>query len=61
MKSAFEPVPLLVAAIVGALALYLVSGFMNSSNSTTTAPNYLLLGALTGTLVQIGVRAVGVS
>jgi hypothetical protein len=64
MKNAFQPVPLLVAAVVGALLLYLVSGFVNSQNGVNTAPaapNYLLLGALTGLGVQIGVRLVGVS
>jgi hypothetical protein len=62
MKTIFQPVPLLVAAVVGALLLYLVSGVVNASNpSNAAAPNYLLLGALTGLGVQIGVRVVGVS
>jgi hypothetical protein len=64
MKKAFEPVPLLVAAVAGAIFLYLVTGFMNSSNGVSSiapAPNYLLLGALTGVGVQLAVRLTGVS
>lgn len=59
----FEPVPLLVAAAVGALVLTLVSTIMNASNpnNVTQAPTNLLLGALTGLGVQIVVRVTGVS
>lgn len=62
----FEPVPLLVAAAVGAFVLTLVSTIMNASNpcnpnNANAAPTNLLLGALTGLGVQIAVRVTGVS
>ena len=57
MKKAFEIVPLLVAAVLGAL-LWTV---FNSSNQQNSTGNSLLYGALTGAGVQIGVRLLGVS
>lgn len=59
MKHAFEIVPLLVAAIIGALVLYTVTAIANAQNANS--PNYALLGALTGASVQVGVRLAGVS
>jgi hypothetical protein len=72
MKNAFQLVPLLVAAALGALFLYLlgtsnvgglggVGGVSSNGTTTSPSPNYLFLGALTGMGVQIGVRLFGVS
>lgn len=57
MKKAFELIPLLAAAALGAL-LWTV---FNSSNNQNSTSNSLLYGALTGMGVQIGVRLLGVS
>jgi hypothetical protein len=61
MKHVLEPVPLLVAVVIGAILLYLIGAYQSQNNSTNAAPNYLLLGALTGLGVQIGVRVTRVS
>jgi hypothetical protein len=61
MKHVLEPIPLLVAAVIGAIVLYLVGVYQSQNNPTNAAPNYLLLGALTGLGVQIGVRVTRVS
>lgn len=61
---AFELKPLLVAAAIGALALYIINSVPTPTtnvNAIPQPPNYFLWGALTGALVQIGVRLTGVS
>jgi hypothetical protein len=58
MKKAFEPVPLLVAAVIGAAIWTLIN---NTNNGTTPLTNTILYGALTGLGVQVGLRLSGVS
>jgi hypothetical protein len=61
MKKPFELVPLLVAAAIGATLGYILNGLLNPNSTSTSQTNVLLLGALTGLGVQIGVRVTGVS
>jgi len=61
MKNAFELKPLLVAATIGVVLGYLLNGLLNPNSSSTSQTNTLLLGALTGLGVQVGVRLTGVS
>ena len=61
MNNAFELKPLLVAATIGVVLGYLLNGFFNPNSSSTSQTNTLLIGALTGLGVQVGVRLTGVS
>jgi hypothetical protein len=61
MKKALEPVPLLVAAIIGVVLGFVLNGLINPNSSSTSQTNNLLIGGLTGIGVQIGVRLTGVS
>jgi hypothetical protein len=61
MKKAFEIVPLLVAAALGAVLWTIINNTTSSNANTGSVGNGLLYGALTGIGVQIGVRLLGVS
>jgi hypothetical protein len=61
MKNAFELKPLLVAAVVGSLALYLVQTAITQNTQSPAASSPLLLGGIIGVMVQLAVRVVGVS
>jgi hypothetical protein len=60
-KDAFETKPLIVAALIGGIGLFLLSEILDNAGATTTTANTILLGAITGLGVQVGVRLLGVS
>ncbi len=59
MKHPFELAPLLVAAVAGAVILYVIAN--SQPNNAETSTSWLLLGAITGVGVQLAVRVTGVS
>ena len=62
MKEVFEPVPLLVAALIGAGLVWVYSmAIAEPVLPATSNTNMILIGAAVGAGVQIGVRLTGVS
>lgn len=64
MKEIFEPLPLIAAGIIGGITMVILVQ-VTSSYVQDNNPNPILLvaagGVVTGILVQIGVRTIGVS
>lgn len=54
-----DAISVVVAALIGAVALLLLVGLFDSSNQRSGL--YALLGAVTGSVVQIGLRVSDVS
>lgn len=57
MKEIFEPLPLLVAILIGGTVVFLI----NLSDEESTPFTAFGTGAFVGAAVQVGVRALGVS